>query len=250
MHITSITYRKKKRGVSTVLGTLIFIGILFTSVIPMLLVMKQADTIYAQKVHEREKLDEEVASEEIEVYAYPVTEDGDDIKVTIKNQGVVPVKIVRVWINDDYNSTSTSISPFDNAIFGPYNVTPVDGASYEIKVATEGGNGFASINGKLYYGEGGWLEPELGICVTISVFLFGRYRIKVTNTTWDSGWWESGWTLGDVIHTFNVSKTGTYQVFAERRSWSGGYTPLAGTPVLTTITYPNGPPVVSVNIKG
>jgi hypothetical protein len=32
------------------MGTLIFIGIMFTSVVPMLLIMKQADTIYEQKI--------------------------------------------------------------------------------------------------------------------------------------------------------------------------------------------------------
>ena len=133
------------------------------------------------------------------------------------------MKVVRVWINDDYNSTSTSITSFDNAVFGPYNVTPVEGASYEIKVTTEGGNGFASINGKLYYGEGGWLEPELGICVTISVLILGRYQVKINNGSWSSDWWDSGWILGDVIHTFNVSATGNYQQVLEWVGWHSGF---------------------------
>ena len=54
MSITATLPIKKRKGVSTILGTLIFIGILFTSVIPMLLVMKQADTIYTKKIHDLE----------------------------------------------------------------------------------------------------------------------------------------------------------------------------------------------------
>ena len=83
------------------LGTLIFIGILFTSVIPMLLVMKQADTIYTQKIHEMEARDDERDNEILEASAFPVSTTSDELKVKIENTGVVSAKIIRVWINDD-----------------------------------------------------------------------------------------------------------------------------------------------------
>ena len=102
MRITN-TMRKKKKGVSTILGTIIFIGILFTSIIPMILVMKQADNIYIQEVHEMERKDEEQDSQELEVYAFPV-EGEDQIKISIQNTGVVPAIIRRVWINDEYET--------------------------------------------------------------------------------------------------------------------------------------------------
>ena len=41
-----------RNGVSTILGTIIFIGVLFSAIIPMQLVMKQADNIALQKIHE------------------------------------------------------------------------------------------------------------------------------------------------------------------------------------------------------
>ena len=68
MRSTNILSSEKGRGVSTILGTLIFIGILFTSVIPMMLVMKQADTIYTKKIHELEIKDDEKVREELIVY--------------------------------------------------------------------------------------------------------------------------------------------------------------------------------------
>ena len=58
MHTKNTLYLKK--GVSTILGTLIFMGIIFSAYIPMTLVMKQADNIYEQEIHEaREKIKSE-----------------------------------------------------------------------------------------------------------------------------------------------------------------------------------------------
>jgi hypothetical protein len=54
-----MTTSRSFRGTSTILGTLIFVGILFTAVIPMMLVMKQADTYYEGEVLDVKRLDEE-----------------------------------------------------------------------------------------------------------------------------------------------------------------------------------------------
>ena len=71
MHINRTTSRNERRGLTTTLGALIFISIVFTSVIPMLFIMKQADTIYEQEKLEIARLDEESAQELIDVYCYP-----------------------------------------------------------------------------------------------------------------------------------------------------------------------------------
>jgi len=47
MRFMSTTFRRK--AISTILGTLIFISILFTAVIPMFLTMNQADVMLEQK---------------------------------------------------------------------------------------------------------------------------------------------------------------------------------------------------------
>ena len=248
MH-TINTMRKKKKGVSTILGTIIFIGILFTSVIPMMLVMKQADNIYTQKVHEIEKRDEEQESQELEVYAFPV-ENEDKIRIGIENTGVVPAKIRRVWINNEYETENVTIATLESTILGPYNVTTFDGAQFGVFVTTFSANKFASASVTIYYDQGSWLAPQLGICVHIAVGFWGMgyFRTKVTNTTWDSGWVESGFVfLGDVVNDFAIETPGNYQVHAERKGWgASSYTPLTGSPKVTSVTYPDGPPVVTV----
>ena len=154
MRTTGIMFLKRKRGVSTILGTIIFIGIMFTSVIPMMLVMKQADTIYTQKVHEMESRDDERSSEILVVNAFPVNSTSTELKIEVENIGVVSVKIIRVWINDVDYSENDIIKTGDTTDIGPYGVAVENGTSYSIKVITERGNSFASACGVLYYTDG------------------------------------------------------------------------------------------------
>jgi len=63
----------RKKGVSTILGTIIFIGILFSAYAPMILTMRQADVYYEQEKHEVEILDDEKRREELAFYVYPDT---------------------------------------------------------------------------------------------------------------------------------------------------------------------------------
>ncbi len=87
------------RGVSTILGTLIFIGILFSAIVPMQLVMKQADNIALQRTHEAQIADQEQEDEDIEVYPVPIPGE-DQLNVTIINKSEFPVNIIHLWIND------------------------------------------------------------------------------------------------------------------------------------------------------
>ena len=104
MHIIRITCIKERRGVSTILGTLIFIGIMFTAIIPMMLVMNQADQIYARKIKTVETLDGERSAENIRVIAYPNSSNSSEMILKLENRGNVPVKIVRAWFNDVYQN--------------------------------------------------------------------------------------------------------------------------------------------------
>ena len=249
MHTTSTMCRKKKRGVSTIMGTIIFIGIMFTSVIPMLLVMKQADNRYTQKIHEMEYRDRDRADEELHIYAFP--DENDDLKVSVENKGVQPVTIKRVWINNTYISLNKTIAPSDDTILGPFDVPTTTNGTFDVKTVSSVANIFASMTGPIYFDTvGGFLTPELGIQVHISTFWFGRYRVRVKNSTWNTGWIEYGWVFGDFIETFNVSKTGNYEVSAQEKKWFGGWQDLDDSPVVTSITYPYGPPIVTVVFKG
>ena len=77
MSTISTSYSK---GTSTILGTLIFVGIIFTSFIPMMLVMKQADTIYDMNKYEMEKVMLEFLAKDINVLVCTtIIESGLDI---------------------------------------------------------------------------------------------------------------------------------------------------------------------------
>ena len=206
MYTIGLSYHR--RGTSTVLGTIIFVGIIFTAVIPMFLVMNQADTIYEMRKFEVGRLDEEKASEEINFYAYLLEEETPDslydtIELRIKNEGSVPIKIVRVWINDVEYPQNENINSMDTKIINSLKVDQVL-TSYTVKVITEKGNIFTSISGNLYYSEGGWYTSSLGICVHI-INIKGKYEITVTMGTETVGYYLSQSTdWGDLIKTFMV----------------------------------------------
>jgi len=251
MRITNITPIKERRGVSTIMGTLIFIGIMFTSVIPMLLVMKQVDTIYTQKIHEIEIRDDERERENLIVYTYP---DNEKIKVKIKNIGNVPVKLVRVWINDQCNVTDELISTNSEEVLGPFKISGVlvVGDTVDVKVATERGNVFFCVSGSLYYSGGGWSTTSYGICVIIHNPQGGEFQIKLWNITreptpqWDVFYESHCKEWEDVVATTPVLEASSeYQVDVYEKkgiNWKR----LPGSPIPTPIDYPNGPPFILV----
>jgi len=62
---------KSGSAMSTILGMLIFIGILFTCVMPFFLYINEVNSLYDQTVVEMKQEDQNRALENIEVYAYP-----------------------------------------------------------------------------------------------------------------------------------------------------------------------------------
>lgn len=251
MRTINIVSNKGRRGVSTIMGTLIFIGIMFTSIIPMMLVMKQADTIYTKKIQEMEVRDDEKERENIVVYTYPVTGE-KKINVKIKNSGNVPVKIVRVWINDQCNVTDELISSNSEKVLGPFVVSElVNGTTIDVKVATERGNVFFCISGPLHYSGGGWSTTSYGICVIIHNPQGGMYKIEFWNASAEPAYWEEFYESHskeweDIVATTPVPEPSSeYKVnIYERKGINWKLLP--GCPIPTPIDYPNGPPFILV----
>lgn len=173
MLFTDLSFR---RGTSTVLGTIIFIGIMFTAVIPMFIVMRQADTIHELRKHELGLLDEERRIEDISFYAYVLYEGSDEIWVNIENRGKDIVKIVRVWINDAEHPQDENIQPGESRILGPFIVALQFPTFYTAKVITEKGVVFSSEAGTLLCAEDGWYTLSLGIGVHITN-IRGKYLV-------------------------------------------------------------------------
>jgi len=246
-------YHERRKGISTIMGTLIFVGILFTSVIPMYLVMKQADNIYTQNVHKMEISDQERAREAIEAHTYPLTSTSNQLNVKVTNTGVVPVKIVRVWINDVSYSVSTSIASQGNAVLGPFTVTLQNGKAYVTTVTTERGNSFASTSPTLFYINNYWFTPSLGIHVIVLNQAAAKYKICVYNEdkTWNSTkpYETQGTDNQDIAWTELVPTQGNYEVEVKKKV-GGSWVDLPNTPIDVEIVWPGVSPVINVVADG
>lgn len=232
---------------STILGTLIFIGILFSAVVPMQLVMQQADNIKLQKIEEIKRYDNDRQTEEINVVAYPLTLTSNQMNVRVSNKGSILAKIVRVWIQDTYYTVDEYINIGETKVLGPFTVTLVDGASYPVKAVTERGRVFAADMISLLYSNGQWYTPSLGINVYIANEK-GKYYIKVNNATWSVVYLTQGMDQGDLLKYFEVDSPGVYTVTCRKNSSNGPLLP--GTPVNVEILWPAGPPIIYVYTSG
>ena len=243
MH-TNFIISPKRKGVSTILGTLIFIGILFSSVIPMTLVMRQADNIYERKLHEVKVQDELKNEEDLVVYAYSETND-EYITVFVQNLGEEVVEVVGVWLNDDRTSVSENIASSEAVSFDPISFPGSEGDSLNVKVTTSNGNVFACSLGAIMYSTlNGWYTPSLGVCVTI-INESGQYHIYTIFGEYTS----QGTVHEDITKTFLVPDGETwFDVMVEKRV-GGGWTSLE---VISPIRVPSltGNPIVYLVTDG
>jgi len=265
MRTTRTTYLRRRRGVSTILGTLIFIGILFTAVIPMFLVMKQADNIYTQNVHEMEISDQDRAREDIKSYVYPLNATSNDIYVKVANTGVLPVEIVRVWINDINYSQTTLVASQDTQVIGPITITPQNGSNI-VTLTTKRGNCFGPTTETLYYdfNDGYWFTPSLGIHIIV-INVQGKYKIWVHNSTCPLPWNVNGQILAydtdtnaldhgeiectQLIDALPNGLPHDYTVVVQKKV-GNDYKNVRGTPVPVVVVWPGGSPVISVIVDG
>ncbi|MBC8273464.1 MAG: hypothetical protein H8E40_00625 [Chloroflexi bacterium] len=147
---------------STILGTIIFIGILFSSVIPMMLVMKQADVILEQEKLEIVRRDDEGDRESLELYPIPDLA-ATHVNVTILNTCETSIDIVRVWINDTLTDVTVTVNALSHEQIGPFPIQVVDGSSFDVRVTTGRGNVYTAETGILHYQGGEWVTETLGI---------------------------------------------------------------------------------------
>lgn len=164
----------RRRGTSTVLGTLIFIGIMFTAVIPMFLVMNQADTLHEMRKVEVGRLDKENAMEDICFYLTPTVESEKPVlTLEISNRGELAVRITRVWINDtirdDFDCIIPPISDMDLVLDSLIIPDPLpESITYHVMAVTDRGNVFSPVCGIPKY------DP------VDKVWTMGDYMIDVT----------------------------------------------------------------------
>ncbi len=225
----------RRKGISTILGTLIFIGILFSAIVPMVLVMNQANIIYSKQLHETENMDTEKANERVYVF---LDADGDTIEVSVYNEGETPVEIVRVWINNKYEPVSHIVDYQATEMI--YEHYPATDNEYYIKVSTVNGNIFSNDDNPLTRTDGNWVLPESGVDIVISNAKQGsrfHIRILVEDTQEEIFGGDDGdfGPTGEDVRTFQPLEEGKiYIVYAENKSGVG----LPDSPQQVDLTVP------------
>lgn len=215
-----------RRGTSTILGTLIFVGILFTAVIPMFLVMRQADTIFEIRKHEQARLDEERSREDVYVYVFSPTPTKPILTLRVENRGDFVVKIEQAWINDSpYPLEDLVVQPLSWVDRQLDDFTAVNDTTYFIKVTTDRGNFFYEESGSIYFNTGGeWEVGSFSIFFVISYPSAGKFNVDVKEES-DTGDHVEGSPF--VVHKASketafdflfVPTSGTYHVKITRKN--------------------------------
>ena len=272
MRSTRILYRKKRRGVSTILGTIIFIGIMFTSVIPMWLVMKQADVLYERKMLEMTRLDDEAERESMELYAFPSSYDKPElVNITAYNTCEVPINLVRLWVNDTVIPLSITVPVMGSVNVSHYEINAVEGSSYQIRATSERGNVYVSQTGTLSYSGDEWDTETIGINLIFPSRPAGarrgndwKQKLEITVTENAVGGdiiFEDVvvyWAISASERFFELGVPGTYNVSVWMKQSDPGpfdgivYGPAreglnGSAPII--IDWPVGPAVVDVNFE-
>jgi len=245
-------YRRK--GVSTILGTLIFIGVLFSAVIPMMLTMKQADIYMEQEKLEIQRADDERSREVLDLYAYP---EGDDyLQIYVESRCEIASTITRVWINNDPKEISVGVGAMEEKVIGNFPVTLTGEAStFRVKATTARGNVFENLAGDINHDGSGWVTEEQGIYVVIDsegggFWGFGSYNCTVENDYTYSEWEYDSFSFGSVSFFFNTTNVPQgerdFHVTVWKRSgwWWGSWNIVYEEDV--KIKYPSGPAIVWV----
>ena len=242
MNIAYMSSRKK--GISTILGTLVFVGILFSSIIPMMLVMNQADTMYEQRKYEQQKEDDRRDMEDLEMFVFPLGSTSDQMNFTVTSVCEVPVNISRVWINDEYYSINTLIPAMNTVKLPTQTVDLVPDKLYFIKIVSENNVITPPETGVLLYdATEGWQCESLQIKIICSSF-GSKVRVTIdsgTPETYSKSYSSSIQILKE------VETSGTYhvKVEVEKGFWFWKYWSTVYDDNVE-IDWPGGPSVVWV----
>lgn len=246
------------------MGTLIFVGIMFTAVIPMMLVMRQADTLHEMRKHELECLEKERAIENLCLYVCPQGIDSPDVDMTIVNKGDVVAHVIKIWTNDIEYPMNVEIPSMSEKVLYSYPLNPVEGAEYDIRAMTDRGNVYTSETGILSYHDGKWVTETLGIRLIFPSRPGKGARtnrwlneLKVTIADEDGDFLYSDysmyWAISASENFFELESAGTYNVIID--IWckaEDGYTEQHWEKIYDdfhSITWPTGDPVIEIKFQ-
>ncbi len=234
-------HKKARRGISTVLGMLLMVVIIFTTIIPLFIYANSVDNRYDTTVVNMSLIDQERDMEDLTVYAFG-RDESYNLNVLIINEGSISVNIIRVWVMSmDLQRinvfTSENVSTALNAHDFPLQINPSDEAEIEnltltiilenpdkdlfnVKVTTARGNVFESNTNPLSYQGGDWGTgtnwPWLEIIVRSDE---GQddFRVDIVSTPNNfTDTISSEHVLGDYFLILPVLKNGAFNVSVTR----------------------------------
>ena len=219
------SYRRRRRGVASVLGILIMVGILMTSILPTFIYVNEVNNYYDRTVVDLKITDNERSLENLEVYAYGYTE--YEVDVFIINRAPLATNITRIWV---MNSTLQDAWIFNSAPDLPLYIVAanqttlrlnftgisVEGISYIIEVTTDRGNKFSSgTNPLTSASEGEWQTgtSEFKIQVLIlSKLGSDDYGIAIHDYEGYSDNVDVSGVQGQFFYIFDVPQAGVYNI--------------------------------------
>jgi hypothetical protein len=173
--IQSAYHNKAKRGISTVLGVLLMVGVLFTTIIPLFIYVNSINNYYDTTVVNMGISDHERGMEDLTFYAFG-RDETHDLYLLLINDGSITINITHIWVTSmDLQRinifTSQNVSAALNGHYLPLQLNPSDTATVEnltltiiqddpdhpeldvfnIEVTTARGNVFPSMNNPLHY---------------------------------------------------------------------------------------------------
>jgi len=247
------TYRyRKKRGVASVLGILIMVGILITSILPTFIYVNEVNNYYDRTVVDLKIADEDRDYEDLEVHAYGHNE--TTVDVLIINRAPLASNITRIWVMNTtlqdawiFNSTNYPVLPLylsaseQTSIRMDFTSINIEGSSYRIEVTTDRGNKFSSATNPLTYTSGTWQTGSMAFNVQVIVRSSqgnSRYLIKIYGPENHFDFVDSATVQGQFFSVFSVPQAGQYNVTVQNIKGGGSYyVPTNQTVVLSWI-YP------------
>jgi len=143
--------RLSNRCVSTVLGAIILVAIVFTVIIPILLFIQNTSLLYFLQVSERNRMELERMEENLEVHA---TVHAGNLKpyLLVVNKGVLAVNVTRIYMADSGGSLYVEDTSYAVPPVSPIKALPPTSfpslsydKSYVLQVATERGKSYSAV---------------------------------------------------------------------------------------------------------
>ena len=263
--MTRSKYNKcKKKGVASVLGILLMVGILITSILPTFIYINEVNNYYDRVVVELGIADQDRSLEDLTVFGYAHNETGKAIDIFLINSGSISLNVTRIWvIRSDlkdkilYNSTNLACLPLQMIASNRTTITNLDLTAivtdnenldyFNIEVSTNRGKKYSSQTNSLHYTSTG--EWETGTqdfqiqVIVASGWGLSNYQIEVTgvdNST--SGYYDRAVSYqvhGDFFTVFSIPKIGSYNVTVNEWEGGGYNRPVGESTVVLTWSHPN-----------